>query len=28
MEDIATKKFTRMDPMHHILSGFKATFSA
>mmetsp|Transcript_613 Transcript_613/g.812 ORF Transcript_613/g.812 Transcript_613/m.812 type:complete len:360 (+) Transcript_613:688-1767(+) len=28
MEDIQRKVFTRMDPMHHILSGFKAVFSA
>jgi len=28
MEDIRSKKFTRMDPMHHILSGFKSLFTA
>ena len=27
MQDIQTKKFSRMDPMHHILSGWKAVFS-
>lgn len=27
MDDIQTKKFHRMDPMHHMLSGFKALFS-
>ena len=27
MKDIQNKVFTRMDPMHHILSGFKAVFS-
>lgn len=27
MVDIKSKKFTRMDAMHHILSGFKAIFS-
>ena len=28
MGDIQNRKFSRMDPMHHILSGFKVTFSA
>jgi len=28
MEDIKNKVFTRMEPMHHILSGFKSVFSA
>ena len=28
MTDIKNKNFSRMDSMHHILSGFKVTFSA
>ena len=27
MVDMKSRKFTRMDSMHHILSGFKALFS-
>ena len=28
MTDIKNKNFSRMDSMHHILSGFKVTFTA